>query len=159
MRRSKHISAIVIIAIVAAIGLVFLTYTQKSEAFIWGGQFSSVIPCWNAVTWVRVGAPLGGDFIWTPGVTRTFDYGRPTHAGQYGLGLAAPPYFCIVSPFPVIVIPGIIMTMLGTSGSSSGYSAPVFPEVQETTIGIDPCEGRIAPTTVGPDPCPSLFPD
>ncbi len=99
----------------AAIGLVLLTYAQKSEAFIWGGQFQTVIPCFNGVVWARTGPPLGGDFIWTPGVTRTFDYGPPAHAGQYGLGLAAPPYFCIVSPFPVIVLPGIIMTMLGTS--------------------------------------------
>ncbi len=88
---------------------------QRAEAIVWGGQFTTVLPCFNAVTWTVVGPPRGGIYIWVPGATATYQYGGPSHAGQYGLGLAAPPYFCIASPFPLIVLPGTIMTMVGTS--------------------------------------------
>ncbi len=87
---------------------------QRAEAFEWGGQFQTVIPCWNAVIYVVAGPPRGGPFIWTP-ATATFSYGPPSHTGQYGLGLAGPPYFCLVSPYPIIAFSGIIMTMVGTS--------------------------------------------
>ena len=87
----------------------------KAHAFPWGGQFNAVIPCFNAATWVDVGAPRGGEFIWVPGATQTYQYGAPSRAGQYGIGLAAPPYFCLVSPLPLIIFTGTIMTMVGTS--------------------------------------------
>ncbi len=101
--------------IVVAIAFGALTTLRKAEAFSWGGQFLTVIPCWNGgVIWTQVGPPRSGIFIWTPS-TKTYDYGPPSRPGQYGLGLAGPPYFCVVSPYPVIVLPGIIMTMVGTS--------------------------------------------
>lgn len=87
---------------------------QRANAFEWGGQFQMVIPCWNAVIYAVAGPPRGGPFIWTP-ATATYSYGPPSHTGQYGLGLAGPPYFCIVSPFPIIVFSGIIITMMGSS--------------------------------------------
>ena len=95
--------------------VLFVGSPQRVEAFPWGGQFQQVIPCFNSVIWALTGPPRGGAFIWVPGATRTYNYGPPSGAGQYGIGLAAPPYFCIVSPLPLIVFPGIIMTMLGTS--------------------------------------------
>lgn len=91
-----------------------VSMVPKAQAFEWGGRFNSVVPCWNGAIFAATGAPRGGLFIWTP-VTHTFQYGRPSHAGQYGLGLAGPPYFCIISPYPTIALPGIMMTMLGTS--------------------------------------------
>jgi len=94
------------------LALVFLPRTVG--AFEWGGRFDAVVPCWNPAIYVAVSAPRGGPFIWTP-VTRTYAYGPPSHAGQYGLGLAGPPYMCVVSPYPVVVIPGIMMLMVGTS--------------------------------------------
>lgn len=105
----------IIVAFVMATSFSFLATARLAHAFPWGGQFQTVIPCFNAVIWTLVGPPRGGAYIWVPGATRTYDNGPPSHPGQWGIGLAAPPYFCIVSPLPLIVWPGIIMTMLGTS--------------------------------------------
>jgi len=107
--------------IVMALLLVFIgtfsviSIPKQAGAFPWGGRFNTVIKCWNDVTWVQVGPPRGGTFIWDPTVTETYAYGPPQHAGQYGLGLAAPPYWCVITPTPVNLKYGIIMTMLGTS--------------------------------------------
>ena len=103
-----------IMLVLSSFGAVALV-PERAEAFPWGGQFGQVIPCFNSVIWVLAGPPRGGKYIWVPGATRTYNYGPPAHAGQWGLGLAAPPYFCIVSPLPLIVFPGVIMSMLGTS--------------------------------------------
>lgn len=111
----KSTVGILLVAMVMVLAFSFLTVPQRAQAFPWGGQFQQVIPCFNDVIWVLAGPPRGGKYIWVPGSTRTYDYGPPSHAGQWGLGLAAPPYFCIVSPLPLIVFPGVIMTMLGTS--------------------------------------------
>ncbi len=113
---SKKSSVIVVlVTVVFASSIVFFTSTQSAQAFPWGGQFQRVISCFNSVIWVQAGPPRGGKYIWVPGATQTFDYGPPARSGQWGIGLAAPPYFCIVSPLPLIVFPGVIMTMLGTS--------------------------------------------
>ena len=103
------------LTVLVGVLLTFDAFSTQAHAFPWGGQFQQVIPCVNAVTFVLAGPPRGGQYLWTPGVTRTFQYGPPTHPGQYGIGLAGPPYFCIVSAQPILVFPGIIMTMLGTS--------------------------------------------
>lgn len=112
---SKTIVAIIVaVSLLVSASTVFLATAQQAHAFEWGGQFNTVIPCFNAVIWTNTSGPRGGNFIWTPS-TRTYDYGPPSHSGQYGLGLAGPPYFCIVFPFPLVVFPGVIMTMVGTS--------------------------------------------
>lgn len=92
-----------------------LLFPLAALAFPFGGQASLVVPCYNnGAIFSRVGAPRGGDFIWTP-TTQTYRFGPPTHSGQWLLGLAGAPYFCVVSIVPVIVWPGIYITMLGTS--------------------------------------------
>ena len=106
-------TAVAAVFLAASLSLTF--DVRPAQAFPWGGQFQQVIPCFNQVIWALTGPPRGGKYIWVPGATRTYNYGPPAHAGQWGLGLAAPPYFCIVSPLPLIVFPGIIMTMLGSS--------------------------------------------
>ncbi|MAJ97486.1 MAG: hypothetical protein CMI56_02640 [Parcubacteria group bacterium] len=110
----KSVVFMVGIILLTATSLSFLATPQKAQAFEWGGQFQTVIPCFNAVIWTLTSGPRGGNFIWTPS-TRTYENGPPSSVGQYGLGLAGPPYFCIVFPFPLVVFPGIIMTMVGTS--------------------------------------------
>lgn len=85
-----------------------------AAAFPFGGQAYIVRPCYNNAIYVGVGAPRGGPFIWAPG-TRTYEFGPPTHAGQWFLGLAGIPYYCIVSIQPVIVWSGTYMTMVGSS--------------------------------------------
>ena len=109
------LAALCVGVLCASAVLTVFAYPRTTHAFPWGGQFQQVIPCFNNVIWTLTGPPRGGKYIWVPGVTRTYDYGPPSHAGQWGIGLAAPPYFCIVSPLPLIVFPGIIMTMLGSS--------------------------------------------
>jgi hypothetical protein len=89
-------------------------------AFPFGGQASTVVPCYNQAIFARLGAPRGGDYIWTP-ATRTYQFGPPSHAGQWLLGLASAPYYCVVSIEPVIVWPGTAIDMMGSSGGGSTY--------------------------------------
>ena len=86
----------------------------SAHAFPFGGQAGMVIPCYNQAIYASLGPPRGGPYVWTPS-TKTYQFGAPTHAGQWLLGLAGAPYYCIVSIQPVIVWPGTYITMLGTS--------------------------------------------
>ena len=99
--------------IAITLGLI-LSFPSAAAAAPFGGRASIVVPCYNNAIFSSVGAPRGGDYIWTP-ATRTYKNGPPTHAGQWLLGLSGAPYYCIVSILPVIVWSGIGITMLGTS--------------------------------------------
>jgi len=94
--------------------VLFVFSPLSAAAFPFGGRASMVIPCFNNAIFANVGPPVGGTYIWTP-ATRTYRFGAPTHAGQWLLGLASIPYYCIVSIQPIIVFPGVAITMLGTS--------------------------------------------
>ncbi len=98
----------------ALLASVALCIPSIAGAFPFGGQAALVLPCFNNAIYVNVGAPIGGAYIWTP-ATMTYQFGAPTHSGQWLLGLASAPYYCIISIQPVIVWPGIAITMLGTS--------------------------------------------
>ncbi|KKW23990.1 MAG: hypothetical protein UY67_C0013G0001 [Candidatus Kaiserbacteria bacterium GW2011_GWA2_52_12] len=87
---------------------------RAAHAFPFGGAIGQIIFCYNNAIWANVGPPRGGQFIWTP-TTKTYMFGPPRHSGQWLLGLAAPPYFCVVSIDPVIVYAGILITMMGSS--------------------------------------------
>ncbi len=91
-----------------------LIFPAVAFAFPFGGQASIVIPCYNNAIYAGLGPPRGGPYIWTPG-TRTYQFGPPTHAGQWLLGLAGIPYYCIVSVVPIIVWSGSMITMMGSS--------------------------------------------
>ena len=80
---------------------------------VFGGKVATSLHCFNAAIWNVVGAPRGGIYIWTP-ATRTYPFGPPG-SGRWTLGLFGIPYFCIVSIFPLIVFPGISMTMEASS--------------------------------------------
>ncbi len=108
-------------------------------AYPFGGMIGQIIFCYNNAIYTAVGPPRGGPFIWTPS-TRTYQFGPPSHVGQWLLGLAAPPYYCLVSIQPIIVWSGILMTMEG----SSGPAAPGFPG------------GGGFPPTPTPSPTPPL---
>ena len=83
-------------------------------AFPFGGAIGQIIFCYNDAIYTVVGPPVGGTYIWTPS-TRTYQFGPPMHSGQWLLGLAAPPYYCLVSIQPIIVYSGILITMMGSS--------------------------------------------
>lgn len=93
---------------------VLLVVPLSARAFPFGGQASQVIPCYNSAIYLNLGAPRGGPFVWSPS-TQTYRFGPPTHSGQWFLGLAGIPYYCIVSVLPVIVYPGTYITMMGSS--------------------------------------------
>lgn len=99
---------------IALSGIMAFGLPLTAFAFPFGGQASQVVPCYNDAIFVNLGAPRGGPFIWTP-ATRTYQFGPPTHSGQWLLGLAGAPYYCVVSIEPVIVWPGTNITMMGSS--------------------------------------------
>ena len=92
----------------------FLITPIIAMAFPFGGQAGTVRPCYNQAIYASLGPPRGGPYIWTPS-TKTYYFGPPTHAGQWLLGLAGVPYYCIISIQPVIVWPGTYITMMGSS--------------------------------------------
>jgi hypothetical protein len=104
------------------VAAIALSIPLVAQAYPFGGMIGQIIFCYNNAIYTAVGPPRGGPFIWTPS-TRTYQFGPPTHSGQWLLGLAAPPYYCLVSIQPIIVWSGILMTMEG----SSGGAAPGLP--------------------------------
>ena len=98
----------------AAAAAAFLLVPTKAHAFPFGGQAGIVVPCYNQAIDANLGPPIGGPYIWTAS-TRTYQFGPPRHAGQWLLGLAGAPYFCIVQIQPLIVWPGTHIIMMGSS--------------------------------------------
>ncbi len=98
----------------AGLILALLATPFVAMAFPFGGQASQVIPCYNDAIFVQLGPPIGGPYIWTP-ATHTYQFGAPSHAGQWLLGLAGAPYYCLVSIVPINVVAGIDITMMGSS--------------------------------------------
>lgn len=91
----------------------------RAEAIVhFGGAVGTVYGCVNTVIYATLGPPRGGAYVWSPQVTRTYSFGPPTHSGQWVLGNAGPSYFCIYSIFPIIVFPGLLMLMEGSSGNA-----------------------------------------
>ena len=86
-----------------------------AHAFPFGGQAGIVLPCYyNSTIYASLGPPRGGEFIWTT-ATRTYSFGPPRHAGQWLLGLAGAPYYCIYSLQPLIIYTGVAIIMHGSS--------------------------------------------
>ena len=83
-------------------------------AFPFGGAIGIIKPCYNNAIYVMLGPPRGGPYIWTP-ASKSYQFGPPRRTGQWLLGLASAPYYCVVSIFPVIVWPGIHIDMMGSS--------------------------------------------
>lgn len=117
-------------------------------AFPFGGQINQIIFCYNNAIYTNVGPPRGGPFIWTPS-TRTYQFGPPTRSGQYLLGLAAPPYYCVVSISPVIVWAGILMTMEGSSGVAAPPYNPSPPSLNPPSLN-PPTTPTVTPSGTSP---------
>ena len=84
-------------------------------AFPFGGQANTVLPCYyNSTIYASLGPPRGGEYIWTT-ATKTYSFGPPTHSGQWLLGLASAPYYCIYRISPLTIYTGIAITMHGSS--------------------------------------------
>jgi|JI8StandDraft_1071087.scaffolds.fasta_scaffold318302_2 hypothetical protein len=89
--------------------------TQAEAVVYFGGPIGQIIYCINSVTYVNLGAPRGGPYLYSPRVTTTYAFGPPSHSGQYLLGAAGPTYFCLQSVLPLIMLPGLLMLYTGSS--------------------------------------------
>lgn len=101
----------------AAVGIsiaLLVAFPAVASAFPFGGSINRIVFCYNQAIWSSVGPPRGGDFIWTP-ATQTYLFGPPSHSGQWLLGLASVPYYCLVSIVPMNVYPGVAIQMMGSS--------------------------------------------
>ena len=86
-----------------------------SLAMPFGGSISTIMPCQtDGARYAFVGPPIGGPFVWTPS-TLTYDFGPPSHSGQWLLGLSGVDFYCVISIEPLIIWPGIDITMMGSS--------------------------------------------
>ncbi len=99
-------------------------------AFPFGGSIGVVRPCYNNAIFAAVGPPRGGAFIWTP-ASKTYQFGPPRRPGQWLLGLASAPYYCVVSILPVDVWPGTHIDMMGSSGAAAPtYKPPTYSPLE-----------------------------
>ncbi len=101
--------------VVAIVMLICLALPPSaSAANVFGGKIGMFLPCpFNLSLWATVGAPRGGIYIWTP-FTKTYPKGS-IGPGESVIGLYGIPYFCLFMIAPLIPIPGISMTMVGSS--------------------------------------------
>ena|SRR3989344_5089189 len=95
--------------------VLLLANPSPANAYPFGGQTSMVIPCvFNFSILALIGPPDAGLYIWTP-FTKTYSNGPPSHSGQWLLGLTSIPYICVVFPVGPIIIPGMAISMMGSS--------------------------------------------
>ena len=120
-----------------------------AHAFPFGGKASIVLDCvYNSTIYVNLGPPRGGEYVWTT-ATRTYQFGPPRYAGQWLLGLAGAPYYCIYKISPLTIYTAIAITMMG----SSGPAAPAAPPTRGPTL-----PGPTPSPTPGPTPTPTPTP-
>src|SRR3989344_5672727 len=89
--------------------------------------------------------PFGGAIGTT--ATKTYQFGPPSHAGQWLLGLAGAPYYCIYRISPLTVYTGISITMMGSSGPAAPAASP--------TLGPSTSPTPPTPPTPPPPPTPN----
>ena len=100
---------------IVAVVLIVASFPFFAYAFPFGGQASIVLPCYyNQTIYASLGPPRGGEYVWTT-ATRTYQFGPPRHAGQWLLGLAGAPYYCLYDIFGIVIFPAIAITMMGSS--------------------------------------------
>lgn len=140
---SRRAIAVIVSALIAVPAI--------ASAFPFGGRASTVLICpYNSTIYVNLGPPRGGEYIWTS-ATRTYLFGPPSHAGQWLLGLAGAPYYCIYRISPLTIYTGIAMTMLG----SSGPAAPAGPPLGGgSTVRPMPPPGPVQPPAPPPPSTP-----
>ena len=138
------------------VGLIALLSPFIAFAFPFGGQASTVIPCYNQAIYAYLGPPRGGAFVWTTG-TKTYSFGPPAFAGQWLLGLASAPYECLVSVEPIQVLAATAISMMGSSGPTApastyvsnsggaGFTAQPSSSVYQTLLNSGANQGSSGP--------------
>jgi len=99
---------------VGALLLVPFLFPSTVAAYPFGGQASEVHKCYNQTIYVVLGPPRGGIFVWTSS-TKSYEFGPPSHAGQWLLGLAGAPYICLYTIVPIDVRAADTIIMHGSS--------------------------------------------
>ncbi|MFA6416231.1 MAG: glycoside hydrolase family protein [Candidatus Paceibacterota bacterium] len=105
-------------ALVAFLVLPSLLLSAVGLSIPFGGRISAVIPCLFSggnllITQIPVaGPPL---LILRPGISKLYAYYQPT-PGAHILGTALGSDLCIIFPFPPVIVPAPLITMIGTSG-------------------------------------------
>lgn len=131
--------------------VLFLLIPSFSSAAPFGGRASTVLRCvFNSTIYANLGPPRGGEYIWTT-ATKTYQFGPPSHAGQWLLGLSGAPYYCIYNVSPLIIYSGIAMTMMGSSGSA----APPAPQQRGPLPPPSPSPTPTSPGSGGGTPSPT----
>lgn len=125
------------------IGALVVALPFIAHAFPFGGRASVVLQCvYNSTIYTNLGPPRGGEYIWTT-ATKTYQFGPPAYAGQWLLGLAGAPYYCIYRISPLTIYTGIAMTMMGSSG---GAAPPARPTTGPSSPSLPPGSPPPAPT-------------
>lgn len=95
-------------------------------AYPFGGQTKIALPCFfSGSILALIGPPNPGIYLWTP-ITRTYSNGPPA-PGKWLLGLTSIPYICVILPIGPVVIPGVAIEMMGSSGAPApAYVPPPF---------------------------------
>ena len=102
-------------ALMTVLALIILLLPFFARAYPFGGQARIVLPCYyNQTIYANLGPPSGGKYIWTT-ATKTYLFGPPRHAGQWLLGLAGAPYYCIYKRAPLTIYTGSAIIMMGSS--------------------------------------------
>lgn len=138
-------------SVAAAGAIVALLFPVLAYAIPFGGSINVYLQCYNAAIFSSVGPPRGGQYIWSP-ATRTYRFGPPRGVGQWLLGLASAPYYCVYSIFPLLVAPGLHIDMMGSSGAptsislgtalNQGTPSPTQPPYSP----VETCPGSPGPT-------------
>ena len=140
---------------IVATALLCMIAPSVATAFPFGGQASIVLPCiYNSTIYVNLGPPRGGEFVWTT-ATRTYQFGPPRYAGQWLLGLAGAPYFCIYQKEPLTVYTAISISMMGSSGTAAP-SIPLMPSPTPLPTPTPPPAPTPTPTPT-PNPTPTTI--
>lgn len=101
--------------VVLSASLLLLVPIAASAAGPFGGDSALVIFCRNGSSiYDELTGPVGGPFLWTP-ATRTFQFGPPTHSGQWLLGISGPLDLCLVTVDPIFTLPATAIVMMGSS--------------------------------------------
>lgn len=142
-------------SILVAFVSVILAVPFVTHAFPFGGRASTVLQCvFNSTIYANLGPPRGGEYIWTT-ATRTYQFGPPSHAGQWLLGLAGAPYYCIYRISPLTIYTGISISMMGSSGPGSPSAPPTRnPSLPSLASPSTPSTNPSSTPTPTPGPLP-----
>ncbi len=89
-----------------------------------GGPIIMMLPCLNAATYILLGPPSPGPYVYQVGLSRSYLSGPPSHPGQFLLGMAAPGGVC-TQGFNVLY--GSVIIYLGSSLFGPTFAPPSPP--------------------------------